>query len=66
MTFANLRRCIDSGRMILALACLSLTMQAVAVTGPGTFVVDTNADTSDMTKGDGACDDGTGHTWTTD
>ena len=61
MTFANLRRCIDSGRMILALACLSLTMQAAAVTGPGTFVVDTNADTSDMTKGDGACDDGTGH-----
>ena len=61
MMFATLRRYLDSGRRLLALACLLAGTSAAAATGPGAFVVDISGDTSDMTPGDGACDDGTGH-----
>src|SRR6185312_3209246 len=60
MSFANLRRYLSSGRLLLALTCLLAAMPVVAVTGPGIFVVNVGTDGGDANPGDGACADAGG------
>ena len=57
MMFANLHRYLTPGRLLLALACLLVTMPVAAATGPGIFTVNVGTDGDDANPGDGACAD---------